>query len=250
MTWRMLGLSGLLSLCLSLPAWAGSEAIRYEPLDDIRYDITREGVLQLLCRDPLTGQHFLSRVVVLQNPDPDADTDILLGTRHALFASGRQRDCRVRGVPEEVGHITGVSAGKPVSGDATDFSHDWAILQTRERLPEGVRRLRVLAASGEAHGALTFLRRPVDGEHCRLPAGPLHLSDPALIFHDCASRAGLSGTPLVTQINGEAYIVALHVGRYYLVEEEGQEYGVARLVNGEFLDALSAVLAESRRRQR
>ena len=231
----------LLALAAS-PAFAHSDEISYAPLDETRYDVSRESVVQLLCSDGDTPQLHLSRAVALAYQPAGADFDILLATRHGVHGSDGLRQCRVRGVPVEIGEIMDVDTGTPGHLDASQFSQDWAILVTRGRLPASLPRLRVLVSEGDVAGQLTFLRRPVEQEPCGLPDAPDFLTDPSLILHDCERRPGLSGTPLVTQIGDEPYIVALHVGHYLILDGERREYGVARRVSDDFLDALHAVL--------
>ncbi len=224
------------------PVFARSDEISFSPLDETRYDVSRESVVQLLCSDGEGAPLHLSRAVALAYRPAGADFDILLATRHGVTGTQGLRDCRVRGVPAELGEIVQIDAGQPGRLDASQFSQDWAILVTRGRLPASLPRLRVLVSDGEPAGQLTFLRRPVEQAPCGLADAPDYLTDPSLILHDCERRPGLSGTPLVTQIGDEPYIVALHVGHYLILDGERREYGVARRVSDDFLDALHAVL--------
>ena len=231
---------------LAGPAARASDAVHFDALDPATYDVSRESVVQLLCQDPDSEQLYLSRAVVLDaRPGQRPDFDVLLATRHALFGSAGQRSCRIRGVPEWRGEIVDVRSGTPDPHNATDFSADWSILRTRGRLPDDVPRMRVLAASGEHRGELSLLVRPVDRAPCDVSQPPDYLPDPNLIVHGCATRHGLSGTPLVAQVGGEPFVVALHVGRSLTVGEgEPEELGVARRLSGDFLTALSRYLDE------
>jgi hypothetical protein len=244
------GRPGLCLACLVLPlfllaagpAFARSDEIRFSPLDETRYDVSRESVVQLLCSDGEGEAFHLSRAVALAYQPAGADFDILLATRHGVTGPNGFRQCRVRGVPVEIGEILQIDAGQPGRFDSSQFSQDWAILVTRGRLPASLPRLRVLDSDADMDGRLTFLRRPVEQAPCGLAQAPDYLADPSLILHDCARRPGLSGTPLVTQIGDEPYIVALHVGHYLFLDGERREYGVARRVSDDFLEALHAVL--------
>ncbi|WP_203292984.1 hypothetical protein [Maricaulis parjimensis] len=230
---------------MAAPAFARSDEVSFTPLDDAQYDVSRESVVQLLCWHDDPTQLHLSRAVVLAYHPVGAEFDLLLATRHGVYGSQGLRNCRVRGVPLEIGEIVAVETGHPGTTDTSQFSQDWAILTTRGRLPASVPRLRVLVSDSQPDGQLTFLRRPVDQQACSLPQAPDYLTEPSLIFHDCDRRPGLSGTPLVTQIGDEPYIVALHVGQYLILDGERQEYGVARRVSDDFLDALNTVLVRA-----
>lgn len=229
------------------PPARASDAIQFDALDAETYDLTRESVVQLLCQDPDSEQLYLSRAVVLdaRPGNEEAPFDVLLATRHALFGAAGMRRCRIRGVPDWVGEIVDVRTGTPDVRQATDFSADWAILRTRRRLPDAVPRMRALAVEGDQNGELSLLVRPVDRAPCDLHAPPAALDDPNLLVHDCQTRRGLSGTPLVAQLDGEPFIVALHVGHYLSIGEEREEYGIARRLSGDFLTTLSDYLAEN-----
>lgn len=221
-----------------------SDAADFAPLDEQNYDLSRESVQQLLCRDRETGILYLSRAVALAYWPESGSHDVLLATRHAVFGPTGRRDCRIRGVDERVGEIVRVEAGEPDARDPTDFTQDWAILRTRRRLPEDVPRVGILIGSNEGQGELTLLLRAVERAPCHLPDPPESLRDPSLIVHDCATRGGLSGSPLVTQIGGAPYVVGLHVGQYLLIDEERRDYGIARRLDGDFLAALVDFLDE------
>ena len=228
-----------------MPARAVSDQVAFSALDRENYDISRESVVQLLCRDPATDETFLSRGVVLDYRSEGAPFDLLLATRHGVHAPSGPRECHVRGVPEWMGGVFEIRAGIPDVRDSSDFSEDWAILRTYQRLPASVPRLRVLAFEGRGRsGELTLLVRPVDRAPCAVPDPPEALGDPDLILHDCIAHRGLSGSPLVTQIGGVPYVVGVHVGRYLIPDGEWREYGVARRVSGNFLAALDDVLSE------
>jgi len=230
-------------IATTAPAHAVSDQVAFSALDHENYDLSRESVVQLLCRDPATEHTFLSRGVVLDYRPEGASFDLVLATRHGVYAPAGPRDCRVRGVPETMGRVTEIRAGIPDVRDSSDFSEDWAILRTRQRLPASVPRLRVLAFEGASSGELTLLVRPVDRAPCAVPDPPEALGDPDLILHDCIAHRGLSGSPLVTQIAGVPYVVGVHVGRYLIPDGEWREYGVARRVSGDFLAALDEVLS-------
>ncbi|MBO6763882.1 hypothetical protein [Maricaulis sp.] len=228
------------------PRAGASDIVAFDALDAQTYDISRDSVVQLLCHEEQTGRYFLSRAVVLDaQPGSRPGFDILLGTRHALRGNNGPRTCQVRGVPESVGEIVDARTGPPHPEHLTEFSSDWAILRTRRRLPDETPRLRVLAAGPIDQGDVSLLVRPVDRAPCDVRQSPPAFSDPGLLIHGCRSRQGLSGTPLVVQIDGEPFVVAVHVGHTIPFGETQDSYGIARRLNGEFLTTLAEYLHEA-----
>lgn len=230
----------------SQPRAEASDVVAFDALDARTYDISRESVVQLLCYEEQTGRHFLSRAVVLDaQPDARPGFDILLGTRHALRGHNGPRTCHVRGVPDTVGEIVDVRTGPAHPENLTEFSSDWAILRTRRRLPDETPRLRVLAAGAVDQGEVSLLVRPVDRKPCDVQQSPAAFSsDPGLLIHGCRSRQGLSGTPLVVQVEGEPFVVAVHVGHTIPFGAHQESYGIARRLNGDFLSTLAEYLRE------
>lgn len=227
------------------PAAMAADIVTFHALDERTYDISRESVVQLLCQDEQSGRHYLSRAVVLDaHPDGQRQFDILLATRHGVQGETGTRTCHVRGVPDRVGEIVDVRTGTPSGDSNPHFNADWSILRTRRRLPDDIPRLRVLAADGIDQGEVSLLVRPVDRAPCDVRQSPPAFSDPGLLIHGCRSRQGLSGTPLVVQINGEPFVVAVHVGRVLPFGEIQDTYGIARRLNGEFLNTLAEYLRE------
>ncbi|MBI74914.1 MAG: hypothetical protein CMH94_04860 [Oceanicaulis sp.] len=227
------------------PRAEASDIVSFHALDEQTYDISRESVVQLLCHEEQSGRYYLSRAVVLDaRPGARPQFDILLATRHALQGRNGPRTCHVRGVPEWVGEIVDVRTGTPSEDSHPQFSADWAILRTRRRLPDETPRLRVLAAEGIDQGEVSLLVRPVDRAPCDVRQSPPAFSDPGLLIHGCRSRQGLSGTPLVVQIDGEPFVVAVHVGHTIPFGETQDSYGIARRLNGEFLTTLAEYLHE------
>ena len=223
-----------------------SDIVAFDALDAQTYDFYRESVVQLLCHDAQEDRYYLSRAVVLDaRSGARPGFDILLAARHALQGADGPRDCQVRGVPETTGEIVDVRTGRLPDDTASGFVSDWAILRTRRRLPEMTPRLRVLAAGDVDHGELSLLVRPVDRAPCHVRQSPVAFADPGLLIHECRSRQGLSGTPLVAQIDGEPFVVAVHVGHTVPLGTNTESYGIARRLNGEFLTTLAEYLHEA-----
>ncbi|WP_339737699.1 hypothetical protein [uncultured Maricaulis sp.] len=240
----MLRALSLLTFCL-LPATAfAADQAGIRALDDEAYLNSRNGVIQLICENEATGQVYLSRAVVLDIPGFAGDFDILLAARHAVMDRTVERNCHVRGEPLRRGQIAGIETSSPAVNDFGEFSQDWAIVRTRGRLDDSISRLRAAAYAGREQGQLSMLRAAMHGEPCQITPAPDQIVEPTLIFHDCYARPGLSGSPLLAQIEGEAYVIGVQLGEYVMFNEGGRQYSVGRRLDDEFLQALIDFIAE------
>jgi hypothetical protein len=241
--WQSLRVSMLAGLALAGTA-AASDEVLLTALDDTAYDLTRDGVVQLLCTNPGDGRLFLSRAIALDLPGVSGDFDVLLAARHAVTNRGAERDCAVRGVDPLQGAVGRIMTSTPELGERGDFEQDWAILRTVGRLPEGTPRIPAAVYYGEESGEVSLLVRAVEYDPCTITVPPANLANVSLLFHDCRSRPGLSGSPLLTMIDGEPHVVAVHVGEYLMLDETDARYSVARRLSGEFLIALETFIKE------
>ncbi|MDG1418639.1 MAG: hypothetical protein P8P99_12625 [Maricaulis sp.] len=235
-------LTGLFALMmLSSNAHAG-EAVHFSPLDEATYSASSGGVVQLMCANAADGGYYLSRAVVLDLPELDLPFDILLTARHAVVDDDGSRNCFLRSFGPELGQINAMIHSFAGPQFDTDFMNDWAVLRTETRLPEGTPRVRAAAYSGQEDGQLSLLSRGLAYAPCDVTGAPTEMDNPTLIFHDCDSRPGISGSPLVTMIDGTPHVVALHVGQIIMLDEDFRSYSVARRISDEFLDALTTMV--------
>jgi len=244
----MLRALSLLTLWLFPASAFGSDEVGLNALDDETYLNSRDGVVQLICENEATGQLYLSRAVVLELPGLIADYDILLAARHAVMDRRVERNCHVRGEPLESGQVARIATSDPAQNEVGDFSQDWAIIRTRGRLPDSLTRLRAAAYDGPDRGQISMLRAAIHAAPCAITAAPDQVVEPTLIFHDCYSRPGLSGSPLLVQIDGEPFVIGLQLGEYVMLNEGGRQYGVGRRLGDEFLQSLIAFIAEESKR--
>ena len=239
----------LLVLVLGLfPARAlASDEIGLSALDNETYLNSRTGVVQLLCEDEATGRRYLSRAVVLDLPGLAGRHDILLAARHGVMDGTVERDCRVRGERLRLGQITRIVTSDPAANQLGDFSQDWAIIRTRGRLPASTSRLRVAAYDDAGHGEISMLRAAVLGAPCEITPAPEQIVEPSLIFHDCPSRPGVSGSPLLVSVDGQPYVIGIQLGQYVMLNEHFRPYSVGRRLSGQFLQSLIDFIAEESR---
>lgn len=235
-------LTSLFAIVMLSGAVQASDVIHFSALDEPTYTDSSGGVVQLICVNTTQGGYYLSRAVVLDLAELDLPFDILLTARHAVVDSDGGRDCYVRHHGPEEGHINAMIHSFEGPQFDTDFMNDWAVLRTETRLPEGTRRVRAAAYTGEENGQLSLLSRGFVYAPCDVTGPPQEMDNPTLIFHDCHSRPGMSGSPMVTMIDGIPHVVALHVGQIIMLGDNFRSYSVARRISDEFLDALTAMV--------
>lgn len=212
------------------------------------YASLQDGVALLSCYSPEREAPRSSRAVLLDIPGHErAGFDVLLASRHGVMDEDQPRSCQIRGLEEDEGAIARIIA--PPDRHEVDFVDDWAVLVTERRLPRDLPRLRAAGFVQPPRGEIAIVARAAEHHPCQLTEGPDRLAHEALLFHDCPSRAGLSGTPLVGEIDGEPFVIGVHLGRARLLPANDQSWSVARRLNGEFSDALIAVVEEERRRR-
>lgn len=230
--------AALPALLLSGPSGA-ADRMSFMPLDPDSFADSRNGVVRLLCVDGGNGHSYLSRAVLLNVTGPDASHDVLLAARHGVVGSAGQRECQVFGQDADTGRIIDivVAPQDPLEGNV--FSEDWAILRTAGRLPDDIARLQAAGAGSGDEGRLTMVNRVTDNRACHVE-DIADWDDARLIVHDCPSRPGLSGSPMVTLIKGVPHVIGLHVGQYIILQDDGRRLGVARRLSGAFLDTLVA----------
>tara|TARA_R110000868_G_scaffold204949_2_gene453232 strand:+ start:85 stop:825 length:741 start_codon:yes stop_codon:yes gene_type:complete len=240
----MLRALSLLTLSLLPAAAHAADQVGLSALDDEAYLSSRNGVVQLICENEATGQVYLSRAVVLDIPGLAGDFDILLAARHAVMDRNEERICHVRGEPLRRGQISEIETSDPAANEFGEFSQDWAIIRTSGRLDASISRLRAVAYGGPGEGQLSMLRAAMQGEPCQITPAPDQIVEPTLIFHDCYARPGLSGSPLLAQIDGEAFVIGVQLGEYVMFNEGGRQYSVGRRLDDDFLQALIDFVAQ------
>ena len=231
-----------LMLALQAPA-AASDEVTLTALDDSGYSAASEGVVQLLCRNA-EGRYFLSRAIVLDLDHAGIDHDVILTARHAVHDRHGERDCTVRGSEPEAGDIDSVRTSPREAQSSGDFDRDWAVLRTAGRLPDAFPRVRAAVYSGLETGEVSMIVRAVRYEPCDITPAPKQMENPMLIFHSCPSRPGLSGSPMMTMIDGESFLVGVHLGEFVMLNEDSRRYSVARRISDDFLDAVIDVVTD------
>jgi hypothetical protein len=221
-----------------------SDEVELSALEGAAYSEASEGVVQLLCQSRVDGGYFLSRAIVLDLGQTDRPYEVLLTARHAVMDSAGSRDCHVRGQDEDDGHVTAIISSNAAENLVNDFNHDWAVLRTGDRFHSSFPRVRAASFNRGNQGQLSMLVKAVDYDACQITAAPEQMEDDRLIFHDCNSRPGLSGSPMMAMLDGRSYVVGVHLGHFVMLNENWRHYSVARRLSDDFLEALLAVLED------
>lgn len=231
---KVVAVAPALALAATAPA-AGLQA--HEGLSRAE---ARDGGVEVLCEDETRpGSYFQSRAAALETR-PEEGREVLVASGHAfLREDGGLRECVVR-TERSVRRVDAVRL--PAEGD------DWAVAQVDGRFREPVRRWRLpddperAVALVEEGGILTFYPGDPERRPCRalgdaqgVPGG--EEAPPGSLLNDCPGRPGQSGSPVAAEIDGEARLVAVYVGRLDGRGEDLVDYGVARPVSGAFAEA-------------
>lgn len=184
----------------------------------------------------------------------DISYEVILTTAHGLptDVDALRRSCRVVGADN--GRYRIESVWRPDSRGRGSVD-DWAVLLTERRLSGAVKRLRSLAIDHAARQRMTGDEMPVrlplrslgSERACSLtPPGSLGMDLTAELFgHTCRAWSGHSGSPILTIVEDEVYLLGIHLGSRWIVEEH------AALEIGRYLDAtiLEAIHAATARRR-
>ena len=226
---------------------AASDWVAMDALASTDYAEAEAGVVRLSCVRAGEGGRHVSRAVILDAPGGRGDFDVLLASRHAVADAQGLRDCQVEG-RGEAGAIVRIHAPLNPAGE---FNEDWAVLVTSGPLGESAARLRAAAPPAGLEGEVSLVVQASEERACRLGPGPREVEADHLLFHDCDTRPGLSGSPIVSRIGGEAYVIGLHLGWVQVWRDDAPRYGVARRLTPDLGEALARVIdTETARRGR
>lgn len=203
--------------------------------------------VRLVCEDESRpGSYRTSRAAIIETPG-NRRTEVVVATGHALVdRDGRLRDCVIRAPGSQRSVARAMVAP---NGD------DWAVLVTDGRFREPVRRWRLPRRSSEtltltANGAEIeiFPDNPrargciVMGDTGNLNGGYGAPRDSVL--HDCPGGPGQSGAPVSAEVDGEARLVAIYLGRMQRADDRRYSYGVARPITGDFAEAIHVAIED------
>jgi hypothetical protein len=223
------------------------------------------GVVSIRCSVAAGNLVRFSRGSVLDVAALGATRDIVLTAAHGLLDTrdAVRARCRVLGERGRTYRIRDVWRG---AAGGSDTASDWAVLLVDGRLDGTVGRLRPASFGGnawrqlEATGAavrLVLREADAGAGDCRLrqPTGSYDYSPRDLVLYSCPgspdrSRApGLSGSPIVTGVDGRAAVVGIHLGWGLQFFEDGRFHAVSigRPIDADVAAAIGAAAAATRR---
>ncbi|WP_421787731.1 hypothetical protein [Hyphobacterium sp.] len=180
-------------------------------------DIAEEAsssVVDVICRVGNTNRGSRSRGVILAGGSEIRRAEVIITTGHGVryYNSSQPRQCWIvdaDGVSHDI-----ISVIRP-QGMNSSFD-DWAIILTEDDFAHPEWRLPIAwsAASQSAPRSVALLGRNHLATGCTLRQSD-RISDGGerVRIHDCGSRHGLSGAPLLTLENGKLSVIGVNVGR-------------------------------------
>lgn len=182
--------------------------------------------------------------------------EVVLTAAHGLPADvdALRRRCSVVDPEDRLYAIDMVWRPVPRGRGSVD---DWAVLLTERRLEGDLDRVRVLAANQESWSRMARneapLRLPLrfsGGERaCRLERPEVAGDDLAaqLFGHTCRAWSGHSGSPILTNVEGEAYLLGIHLGSRWIFERQASQH-IGRYLDAEIIRTIRAAAAQGGRR--
>lgn len=221
------------AIALLLSAGVAARASDVQAVRAFSENDRRFGTVAIICPTEDQGVRMVSRGFAVRLGAVD-HYDVVVASRHA---SGPAADsditaCSVRAPGGSYSPI----ADYRRAGVYHDEGDDWVVIRTATRLPAEVRRLplvRLKRGSSLASHIAILANRPRTG--CAVLIGhQVTLGRGRLFAHDCTTRPGLSGAPVVIAHNGQNAVIGFHVGQ--LMTAGGAESGSRGV--GRWIDAV------------
>lgn len=208
-----------------------------QPVNSVAGSGPGQGLVAIICPTGTQGERFVSRGFAIAR-HPSAPFDIVLAARHA-GGSAQDSDfthCQIRAGGGEYRAI----AATRQTAEYHDEGDDWVILRTAEPLPETVTRFglaRARAAAGQLPDIAILASRI--GQACEIRNESVRSGQGALFAHDCDTRPGQSGSPIIISLNGQPTVIGIHVGQL-LEFSAGQQraMGVGRWIDASIEQAV------------
>lgn len=217
------------------------------------------GIVLLRCRGEGANLWRISRGVVLDLALGNADHDVVLTTAHGLSPRREtvRRECRILGAGNRTYRIEAVWRA---TEDASDSSRDWAVLLVDRKLEGDVARLRpgqvtvdgMLRLAAEEAPVRLLSRNPaVRQRDCNLlPIDDATLGaslDGPMMLYSCRGAPGLSGSPIVANIEGRPLVIGVHVGwGFAWTDGRVRVVSVGHPIDAQIATALMAAAARAR----
>ncbi len=198
------------------------------------------------------------RGAIIDTGTVEISYEVILTAAHGLPSDvdALRRRCRVVGAENGRYRIERVWRPESRGRDSVD---DWAVLLTERRLSGTVKRLRSLTIDHGARRQMAEDEMPVrlplrflgSERACSLtPPGSLNVDLTAELFgHTCRAWFGHSGSPILATVEGEVYILGIHLGSRWIVEHHAS-LEIARYLDATILETIHAATVRGRERGR
>jgi hypothetical protein len=181
---------------------------------------------------------YVSRGIAVQHRG-NSRFDIVLAARHAAGEADRPdfTACSVRGAG---GVLQPVIAAR-MAPSYTGQSDDWVVLRTRAALPHNLTRIGLAdwAIDDAALPRIALLATHPRFDCAIQTAQDYAIPTDTLFAHDCPSRPGLSGAPIVVMLDGELTAIGFHLGQLTELDMGGsRRIGIGRRIDAEITHAI------------
>ncbi|WP_109259689.1 trypsin-like serine peptidase [Hyphobacterium indicum] len=206
----------------------------------------RDGLVDLVCPLPGSSDRFVSQAFVVEFPQAQ-NFEVLVATRHG--AGGLQAldnaACWIRGPS---GETYSISDSRYSRSNATD-DHDWLVIRTEQEFEPEVARLTLARVQVPLVDLpdIALVRQSRIPTACHVLAQTeIFHNDGSLFAHDCRTRPGLSGSPIMIAHDGVNVVVGFHLGRVTQYSAgTSQQYGLARLIDAEIEQAIMDLASQA-----
>ena len=226
----------------AFPAWAND----IQPASMESLVSGRNGLVDLICPLADSTDRFVSQAFAVDIPEA-RDFEVLVATRHGVggLQALDNAVCWVRGPDGEAFAISDVRYSR---SNATD-DHDWLAIRTVRPFQPDMERLTLASVQVPLSDLpdISLVRQSRMSTPCHVLADTeIFHNDGSLFAHDCRTRPGLSGSPIMINRDGSDVVIGFHLGRvtHYSAGTQRQ-YGLARWIDGEIEHAIMDLASQA-----
>jgi hypothetical protein len=181
---------------------------------------------------------YVSRGIAIDHGG-DTRFDLILAARHAAGDIARPdfTACSVRGTGGVLQPVIAARMAPEYSGQ----SDDWVVLRTQAALPSELPRIGLASWETDVAampGIALLATNPRFDCAIQTPQN-FSIRMDTLFAHDCPSRPGLSGAPIVVMRDGELTAIGFHIGQMTELDRGGsRRIGIGRRIDAEITQAI------------
>lgn len=203
-----------IGVCLVFLMAAAAQAADSLPVPRQLAENAASSVVDVICRVGLTNRGSRSRGVLVAGGGDVRRSEVIITTGHGVryYNSADPRQCWIVDAQGQNHDI--ISVIRP-QGMNSSFD-DWAIILTEDDFAHPEWRLPIawMAPDQTSPRHVALLGRDHLATGCTLSRSERIMDGGELVrMHDCGSRHGLSGAPLLTVENGRLSVIGVNVGR-------------------------------------